>query len=104
MCKCDICDSVKNLVFGQNTLFDEYNFICEECLQRLSFHEFEPSCEEVALYELNALNLSDDQIYGFTVEGDDVVVEWFNKGTLTKTVLVKCDSNDEAIDVLCAIC
>lgn len=103
MLKCECCGTTKNVVLGQNTIFSEYNLICEECLSKLYAQEIEPTCLEWAQQRLEALNLADEDIYGFTVEGDSVVVEYFKNKRLEKYVLVVCEDNDEAIHVLCEL-
>lgn len=104
MCKCEICGNGENLVLGQNTLFDEFDFICEDCLSEMDANEFGLSYEEIAENNFKMLNLSEDDEYRITVEDNSVVVILYTGYGKIKTVLVECDSNDEAIDVLCAIC
>ena len=36
---CDLCGSKENLVFGYDTLFDEYDMICENCLKEAMLFE-----------------------------------------------------------------
>ena len=104
MKKCSICGSSHNVVLGENTLFNEFGFICEDCLNRAMAQEFAPTPSEVAQNKLEEMALSDEMIYGFTVEETVVIVEWFDGGKVVKTILIECDDNDEAIDVLCELC
>ena len=104
MKKCSICGSSHNVVLGENTLFNEFGFICEDCLSRAMTEEFAPSPLEIAQNKLDEMGLSEDNIHAFTVEDTAVIVEWLNAGQIEKTILVDCDSNDEAIDVLCELC
>ena len=94
MLKCECCGTTKNVVLGQNTIFSEYNLICEDCLGKLYAQEIEPTCLEWAQQRLEALNLADEDIYGFTVEGDSVVVEYFKKEfnkVGAKVIATDCD-------------
>ena len=104
MLKCELCGGTHNVVLGENTLFSEYAVICEDCLNRAMTQEFAPSPLEVAKNKLEGMALNDEMIYGFTVEETAVIVEWFDGGKVVKTILVECDDNDEAIDVLCELC
>jgi len=104
MLKCELCGGTHNVVLGENTLFSEYAVICEDCLNRAMAQEFAPTPSEVAQNKLEEMALSDEMIYGFTVEETVVIVEWFDGGKVVKTILVECYDNDEAIDVLCELC
>lgn len=104
MLKCELCGNAHNVVLGENTLFSEYAVICEDCLNRAMAQEFAPSPLEVAQNKLEEMALSDEMIYGFTVEETAVIIEWFDGGKVVKTVLADCNDNEEAIDVLCELC
>ena len=105
MLKCELCGGTHNVILGENTLFSEYAVICEDCLNRAMAQEFAPTPSEVAQNKLEEMALSDEMIYGFTVEDTQVIVEWwYDEKDICKTILVDCDSNDEAIDVLCELC
>lgn len=46
---CDCCGNIKSeeeVILGTETLFDEYMFICEDCLNGLCAHEFGGQEEE----------------------------------------------------------
>ena len=104
MLYCELCNSEKDLLLGSRTLFSEYNLICSHCLEKLINEECKPSPLKIADEALKVLNVSDDDIYGFTVEGCHVVVEYFNKQRkIESQILVTCNDEIEAVDVLCCL-
>lgn len=104
MLHCELCNSEKDLILGCRTLFSEYNLICSHCLGKLMNEECKPSPLKIADEALKVLNVSDNDIYGFTVKGCYVVVEYFNKQRkIESQILVTCDDEIEAVDVLCGL-
>ena len=104
MLSCECCGTTENLTVGQGTLFDEYNVICQDCLTHAYEQEF-TNPVEIALNKLNGLDISEDDIYGFYVEGCKVRMDYFNsKRHLTAVTLVNCCDENEAMDVLCELC
>ena len=103
MLRCECCGSSDDIVLGQNTLFSEYVTICGKCLEKLSAYENEPTAIEKAWNKLDTLEINEDDILGFYVEGDTVMIDYLKNGLITKMIIVECDSNDEAIEVLCEI-
>ena len=104
MLSCECCGTTKNLTVGQGTLFDEYNVICQDCLTRAYEQEF-TNPVEIALNKLNGLDISEDDIYGFYVEGCEVKMDYFNsKRHLVAVTLVNCCDENEAMDVLYELC
>ena len=103
MLRCECCGSSENIVLGHNTLFSEYTCICGKCLGKLSAYESEPTAIEKAWNKLDTLEINEDDMLGFYVEGDTVMIDYLKNGFITKMIIVECDSNDEAIGVLCEI-
>lgn len=104
MLKCECCGGNKNLQLGCYTLFSEFNVICESCIGELMTQENAPTPLEVAKNRLDELNLADEDIYAFFADGNNVVVEYLLNKHLVKCVLVVCDDEDEAWDVVFEIC
>lgn len=104
MLRCECCGGNKDLKLGAYTLFSEYEIICENCLGKLMEYEMAPSPLEVAKARLDALQLADEDIYGFFAEDGNVVVEYLLNRHLVKCNLVACDDDDEAWDVVLELC
>ena len=104
MLTCECRGATKNLTIGQGTVFYEYNVLCEDCLKRAHEQEFTKPID-VALSKLNELNINEEDIYGFSVDGSKVVVQYFNsERQLITTTLISCNDENEAIDILCELC
>lgn len=103
MLKCECCGSSEDIILGHNTLFSEYVTICGKCLEKLSKYESEPTALEKALNKLDTLEINEYDILGYYVEGNAVMLDYLKNGLITKMIIVECDSNDEAIEVLCEI-
>lgn len=103
MLRCECCGSSENIVLGHNTLFSEYAAICGKCLEKLSKYESEPTALEKAWNKLDALEINEDDMLGYYVEGNAVMMDYLKDGFITKMIIVECDSNGEAIEVLCEI-
>ena len=103
MLRCECCGSNENIVLGHNTLFSEYAAICGKCLEKLSAYESEPTALEKAWNKLDALEINEDDMLGYYVEGNAVMMDYLKDGFITKMIIVECDSNGEAIEVLCEI-
>ena len=106
---CSCCGKASDdIILGHQTIFDEFDLICKECLSELYKAESEPTALEVAESNLKALNVSEGDIYGFYVDNGMVLVDYFEldqngKRVLKTERLVECYNNDEAIDVLCQL-
>ena len=100
---CDCCGSKENLVLGSQTLYDEFQYICKSCLDNI--HAYENSNPlDVIQYELEKDNITDDVIYGFGTEKNDVIVKYFDSNrNLVNKVLYTCIDEDDAIDLLIKI-
>ena len=96
---CDCCGSKENLVLGTQTLYDEFQYICQSCLDNLSNYE-NSNPLDVIQYELEKDNITDDIIYGFYTEKNHVVVRYFHNQKLTDKILYTCMNEDDAIDLL----
>ncbi len=103
MLRCECCGSSENIVLGHNTLFGEYVAICGKCLEKLSEYESEPTALEKAWNKLDTIDINEYDILGYFVEGKTVMMDYLKDGFITKMIIVECDSNDEAIDILCEI-
>ena len=103
MLRCECCGSSENIVLGHNTLFSEYVTICGKCLGKLSAYESEPTALEKAWNKLDILEINEENVLGYYVEGNAVMMDYLKDGLITKMIIVECDSNDEAIEVLCEI-
>ena len=103
MLRCECCGSSENIVLGHNTLFSEYAAICGKCLEKLSEYESEPTALEKAWNKLDTLEINEDDMLGYYVEGNAVMMDYLKDGFITKMIIVECDSRDEAIEVLCEI-
>lgn len=103
MLRCECCGSSENIVLGHNTLFGEYVAICGKCLEKLSEYESEPTALEKAWNKLDTLEINEENVLGYYVEGNAVMLDYLKDGFITKMIIVECDSNGEAIEVLCEI-
>ena len=103
MLRCECCGSSENIVLGQNTLFSEYTCICGKCLEKLSAYESETTALEKAWNKLDRLDINEENVLGYYVEGNAVMMDYLKDGLIKKMIIVECDSNDEAIEVLCEI-
>lgn len=103
MLRCEGCGSSENIVLGHNTLFSEYVAICGKCLEKLSEYESEPTTLEKAWNKLDTLEINEENVLGYYVEGNTVMMDYLKEGFITKMIIVECDSKDEAIEVLCEI-
>ena len=103
MLRCECCGSSENIVLGQNTLFSEYVTICGKCVEKLSKYESEPTAFGKAWNKLDTLEINEENVLGYYVEGNAVMLDYLKDGLITKMIIVDCDSNDEAIEVLCEI-
>ena len=103
MLRCECCGSSENIVLGHNTLFSEYAAICGKCLEKLSAYESEPTALKKAWNKLDTLEINEDDMLGYYVEGNAVMLDYLKDGFITKMIIVECDSRDEAIEVLCEI-
>ena len=103
MLRCECCGSSDDIVLGHNTLFSEYAVICGKCLGKLSAYESETTALEKAWNKLDTLEINEENVLGYYVEGEVVMLDYLKNGLITKMIIVECDSNDEAIEVLCEI-
>ena len=103
MLRCECCGSSENIVLGHNTLFSEYAVICGKCLEKLSEYESEPTALEKAWNKLDTLEINEENVLGYYVEGNAVMLDYLKDGFITKMIIVECDSDGEAIEVLCEI-
>ena len=103
MLRCECCGSSENIVLGHNTLFSEYVTICGKCLGKLSKYESEQTALGKAWNKPDALDINEENVLVYYVEGNTVMIDYLKNGLITKMIIVECDSNDEAIEVLCEI-
>ena len=76
MLRCECCGSSGNIVLGHNTLFSEYVTICGKCLEKLSAYESEPTALEKAWNKLDTLEINEENVLGYYLEGNTVMLDY----------------------------